>query len=180
MRSAIATVFALCVAACNAIAGYAPAYPDTCDDGKLDGDESAVDCGGETCPVRCPNYLACRDDSDCESDACNEGSCVPAECNNGTLDQDETDVDCGGMSCNGCDDGRRCKTGTDCSNGVCANHECSSIEQSCGDGKYEDGETDVDCGGRCVEVGKLCAAGYECNTDSDCKSGRCSSDFTCE
>jgi hypothetical protein len=47
----------------------------TCHDGKLNGNETDVDCGGGTCP-RCADGKACRVDNDCVSGTCTDGQCV--------------------------------------------------------------------------------------------------------
>jgi hypothetical protein len=44
---------------------------------------------------------------------------VSGPCGNGRKDGTETDVDCGGSSCPKCEDGLRCKVGTDCDFGTC-------------------------------------------------------------
>ena len=47
---------------------------ETCFDGRLDGPESDVDCGGDCIP--CPLAARCQVARDCESGRCAEGSCV--------------------------------------------------------------------------------------------------------
>lgn len=47
----------------------------SCDDGVLDGSESAVDCGGTCDP--CPLEATCGADLDCASGNCDEGVCAP-------------------------------------------------------------------------------------------------------
>jgi hypothetical protein len=47
----------------------------SCDDGVLDGTESAVDCGGTCDP--CPLEATCGGDLDCASGNCDEGVCAP-------------------------------------------------------------------------------------------------------
>ena len=53
----------------------------SCSDGKQNGNETDVDCGGTECG-RCAKDKACRDDNDCESMNCQSGHCVgeKAEC----------------------------------------------------------------------------------------------------
>jgi len=51
------------------------------------------------------------------ADASEGGASGP--CANGKKDGTETDVDCGGTACPKCDDGLRCKVGTDCDDGTC-------------------------------------------------------------
>ncbi len=49
-----------------------------CDTGAMDGDETDVDCGGDTatCPRRCGDGKACDGPSDCASGTCTAGFCV--------------------------------------------------------------------------------------------------------
>ena len=47
-----------------------------CDDGVLNGSESAQDCGGTACPG-CNDLAACRSPADCNSGVCQSGLCVP-------------------------------------------------------------------------------------------------------
>jgi len=51
--------------------------PASCHDGRRDGDESDVDCGG-SCP-RCPPGRACRDEGDCARGECEHGRCQSDE-----------------------------------------------------------------------------------------------------
>src|SRR5437879_2642950 len=61
-----------------------PAGPDlatiaSCSDGKLDGDESDIDCGG-SCPTRCDDGKTCLHGSDCKSADCINNRCATATC----------------------------------------------------------------------------------------------------
>lgn len=104
----------------------------TCADGRQNGDETGIDCGG-TCGTVCP----------------------PAHCDNGVRDADEEDVDCGGgcsVRCTNdplptCSDGMKNQneTGVDCG-GVC--QACAAVA-TCEDRVQNQGETGVDCGGPC-------------------------------
>lgn len=49
--------------------------PPSCDDGLLSGDEKAVDCGGSTCDA-CGEGAPCTAKEDCESLACDGGTCT--------------------------------------------------------------------------------------------------------
>ena len=49
----------------------------TCSDGTMNGDETGIDCGGDTCP-RCPVGAGCIQSSDCASDICPSGLCLPS------------------------------------------------------------------------------------------------------
>ena len=67
----------------------------TCDDNVQNGDESAVDCGGQTCPGCSVGRSA--PSTRLPIGVCVDGQCRGSECGNGRLDEDETDVDCGGF-----------------------------------------------------------------------------------
>lgn len=52
--------------------------------------------------------------------------------------------------------------------------EMPDLAISCGNGKRDGLETDVDCGGAtCVGLGKTCALGKMCMAQADCTSGSC-------
>jgi hypothetical protein len=89
---------------------------DHCFDRLRDGDETDVDCGGSC--RGCEAGAACAVADDCETVACDAGSCGPPSCTNGARDGLETEVDCGG-GCPGCAIGQRCYFGTDCASGEC-------------------------------------------------------------
>ena len=94
----------------------APPPVDTCHDRVLDGDETAVDCGGSCGP--CPSLAACIVADDCSSHACNDNTCAPSSCSDGVADGVESDVDCGG-GCGPCAAGKSCVIGADCASGYC-------------------------------------------------------------
>lgn len=122
---------------------------DTCNNNKKDGDETDIDCGGSRCKP-CELGGHCKVASDCATGKCSEeGLCVELDCDkdadcgagyvcdaetskcklaqtcsDGIKNQDESDVDCGGV-CGGCDNGKACKTGTDCKTGVCESSVCT-------------------------------------------------------
>jgi|GEM_PF-1926812 len=77
---------------------FAACYDSQCDNGVLDGDETAVDCGGSC--TGCPASAPCVDASDCQSQLCTGGFCVEPTCDDGEKNGGETGVDCGG----GCPD----------------------------------------------------------------------------
>lgn len=86
-------------------------------------------------------------------EVCHHGRCVSsnnnneATCADGKKNGKETDIDCGGPTCPACVDGKTCKSGTDCSSGVCAVGYCQL--PSCIDNVKNENETGVDCGGPC-------------------------------
>lgn len=72
----------------------------SCTDDVKGGDETDVDCGGDTCPA-CGDGKACTDNADCQSGVCTGSVCAEPACDDGVKNGDETDVDCGG-SCGSC------------------------------------------------------------------------------
>ena len=62
---------------------------DHCHDRILDGDETGLDCGGSC--VSCAAGVACATDADCDSAACDGGTCRAPSCNDGVLDGFERD-----------------------------------------------------------------------------------------
>jgi len=104
----------------------------SCSDGKKNGLETAVDCGGGTC-AGCATGKACVSNSDCDSGVCastvtdknNPGTCAAPTCSDTVLNGNETDVDCGGGTCTAgcgtdpatcfqCAAGAACKLNIDC------------------------------------------------------------------
>jgi hypothetical protein len=96
---------------------------DHCEDFRLDGDETGVDCGGSLC-VPCVEGTACKVDGDCLSKACDAVMlvCIADQCADHQLDGMESDVDCGGGSCGRCPVGKKCFVNIDCEPG----HACSA------------------------------------------------------
>jgi hypothetical protein len=156
--------------------------PPTCTDGRKNGDESDVDCGG-SCPnsggVACAVGKACTQAPDCLSGLCEAKVCAAPLCKNGRLDPGETDLDCG-QACSPCQNGKKCQGAVDCASlscdaGVCAIPDCTNGVQ---DGR----ETGPDCGGPCTATPrppeckntcKACEAGFACEGPRDCVTGRC-------
>lgn len=66
-----------------------------CGDGRQNGDESDVDCGGTepVCP-RCADGFGCSVAADCDSGSCFDGLC--GSCFDGLQNGEEEGVDCGG------------------------------------------------------------------------------------
>jgi hypothetical protein len=142
----------------------------SCADGRQDGDEILVDCGGGTCPG-CPVGTACVDATDCNSGICALGTCRTSPlCGDAELDGDETDVDCGGSdpNCQRCADGDSCQGNADCARGGCAQGTCIS----CQDGTRNGTETAADCGGPDLSCHR-CAVDQACALNRDCQTGTC-------
>ena len=158
--------------------------PPLCADGRKDGHETDVDCGG-LC-LACDNGRACVADRDCVHRTCRGGRCADA-CADHTLDGNESDVDCGG-SCPPCAAGAACRAAADCSSGTCFEGVClappcsdASVDGQCTDWRCYDwavdgDETDHDCGGGTCPA---CPSGYDCLVNRDCKSGVCGDNHRC-
>jgi hypothetical protein len=141
-----------------------------CSNGKRDGDETGVDCGGMTCSA-CKDGGGCKFGPDCVSLVCAGSTCLAPACDDKAKNGGETDVDCGGMTCSTCAMGKACAAGTDCKSGTCTGSVCAA---SCSDGVKNGGETDSDCGGPCdpCKNGDTCSAGIDCQSGL-CKAGLC-------
>ena len=108
-----------------------------CEDGRANGSESGVDCGGD-CPP-CGAGDPCNESSDCASRNCVDGVCLGPTCMDGIRNGEESGVDCGVVCGVGCPDGTPCDLGTDCLSGVCVMGACAPPE--CGDGTVNGEET---------------------------------------
>lgn len=159
--------------------GHLPTMSDPCANGVQDGDETGTDCGGTTCPDRCPLDAGCGTGSDCDSGICNAvtNSCVADDCHDGMRDDAETDVDCGGGSCGACGAGKACRSPGDCANFLCNQTSEQCVANPCLDGVKDQSETDTDCGGLCVQK---CKNNQGCNTPSDCVAGATCSSNKCQ
>lgn len=139
----------------------------TCEDGRRNGEESHVDCGGPDCPP-CANGLGCSEADDCASGVCGSGFCLIPTCSDGVANGDEIDVDCGG-GCGLCSGGQACSGDADCLSSVCDVETMTCLPTSCMDGIQNAGESDIDCGGPCSG----CSAGATCIDPGDCRSFNC-------
>lgn len=113
----------------------------TCADGVKNGEETAVDCGGDACGP-CPDGAACAVDADCLGGSCNAGgvceqatvTCLPVgedpTCADCTQNGVETDVDCGGDTCLPCAVGQGCGNDADCLSAHCEGGQCVSAPPS--------------------------------------------------
>ena len=98
--------------------------PPTCTDGKKNGAETDVDCGGGACP-KCAGKKGCASGGDCLSGVCTSGKCAEATCTDKVKNGAETDVDCGGGTCPKCAYGEGCKAGGDCVTASCKSKVCA-------------------------------------------------------
>jgi hypothetical protein len=146
-------------------------------DGRRDGGETGVDCGG-TAGVPCVAGQKCKTSDDCLSTCNAQGTCDPPSATDGKKNQDETDIDCGGTAAPKCVQGKACKANTDCQLDACTKDVC--VKPTDKDGIQNGSESDIDCGGagvteadftykapRCAE-GRKCAAGTDCTTNHGC------------
>lgn len=117
-----------------------------------------------------------------------------ATCSDGETNQGESDTDCGGP-CSDCEAGDMCGSGDDCVSGVCSTGTCrkylienftgssssnviSKPEPTCSDGRKNNGESDIDCGGfNCLpcEETKTCDENTDCY--GDCEGSVCGKDL---
>jgi hypothetical protein len=96
--------------------------PLSCHDGRRNGHETGVDCGGAMCSP-CPDGDGCALGSDCQSKVCSGGTCLVPSCKDHSANGNETDVDCGG-GCPPCAAGLGCASQPDCESGVCESGSC--------------------------------------------------------
>ncbi|MFP4567926.1 MAG: hypothetical protein ACLFN8_03195 [Candidatus Woesearchaeota archaeon] len=130
------------------------------------GEECEGICGGDCAP--CELNETCEENSDCESNYCNEGICAVASCEDELQNGLETGLDCGGPHCEPCNIGEMCISNADCESLNCENGTC--IEASCTNNQIDGYETDIDCGGPDCEP---CIIGDMCDINSDCTEGEC-------
>ncbi len=147
----------------------------SCTDGKKDGGESDVDCGGSTSCARCPLGGACTAGGDCKSGKCAGGKCVCAQdsdcgsgdyCDNGTCKAQLTQ----GTKCAAAN---QCTTGN-CVDGVCCDTACNGACVTCLAAQKSSGP-DGTCGA--VKDGtdpyKTCTAAPPCGETGQCAGGAC-------
>jgi hypothetical protein len=164
----------------SGFAGGGSAGASACTNGRRDGDETDLDCGGTACKA-CPVWWRCSKPEDCDTGACANGICRPtasdASCADGIRNGDESDVDCGGRICLGCAAGRECSGARDCETLLCSAGRCQTPPSSCSNGELDGDETDVDCGGPdCAP----CRDGASCNEAADCRSRSCAGGACCD
>ena len=111
-------------------AGVCVAPPPTCTDGKKNGMETGVDCGGPNCAA-CAAGKGCSKPIDCQSLVCTAGVCQAPTDTDGVQNGGETAVDCGGAvrsdgtpnpksdGAPACPPGKTCLLPSDCTQGVC-------------------------------------------------------------
>ena len=116
----------------------------------MNGDETAVDCGGRSCPNACGVGKGCRNEYDCTSGVCNTDwlicdtpkptsnptqsptdvpteSPTQASCYDNVLNGEETAADCGGGECDPCTAGKPCEDGLR----DCLSKQCKQPDNTC-------------------------------------------------
>lgn len=146
----------------------------SCSDSVLNGSETDIDCGG-SCEKKCPDQAPCLRAADCASGVCLGGTCQPPTCGDGVHNGKETAPDCGGEVClaqgRKCEVNSTCLSDADCKSDVCNPAKGICEAQSCSDGRKNQGETDVDCGG--AQCGATCKTDESCVDNDDCADHRC-------
>lgn len=168
---------------CRALACAAP--PATIhQDGRRNGGETGVDCGGTAAPAKlCGAGERCVTADDCQS-TCTAGRCDAPNATDGKKNNGETDVDCGGPNAPKCGLTKTCTGNADCGLDNCITGAC--VAPTGDDGVKNGGETDVDCGGTGLTFGGVvvppaakCEAAKTCAADTDCASTACAFNKKC-
>ncbi|MCK5805943.1 MAG: hypothetical protein KAI66_24140 [Lentisphaeria bacterium] len=130
-------------------------WAPSCENDKIDGQESDADCGGDEC-APCELGKSCEENADCKSGNCENGECKKADlCGNGEPDPGET---CDGDCPTSCDDSNPCTvdllTGSaaECT-AACAHTAITACAE--GDGCCPSGcvaAVDADCDDGCLDV----------------------------
>ncbi len=150
--------------------------PPSCSDNIKNGDETDIDCGGDSCPG-CAINQRCLLNSDCVTNYCNSSNrCAKPKCNDGVKNGLESDTDCGG-DCLPCAVGKYCNSDDDCQSGKCdvTTSKCVEEVDSCHNNLLDVDETDIDCGGNCMPcgLGKACDSNSDCVIIAECVNGTC-------
>lgn len=156
--------------------------------------DDSMDAGADDAGMCLADALACTDDADCCSLACEANECVQpfsgsplgASCvSNGTCNSGNCNTGsgvCVGPSAECADLTDACEFDWECCSGNCGNEMCTSPANIC----YADAAPcnfDVECcngaceGNFCTSLpGSVGAVGDPCDNDSDCGSGNCQAD----
>ncbi len=153
-----------------------PCTLDTCDKGVPSNPAApkGTICNSLGTPKYCDDKgvcVECNANVECNGGTCKAGLCDGSSpCNDVKKNGNETDVDCGGGVCPVCEVQHTCKVAADCATNICTNGVCQSPAATCNDGKKNQDETDVDCGGTTCGP---CDALKQCAGPDDCKSALC-------
>jgi hypothetical protein len=192
-----------CTANCDCISGQCSesdvCVATACDNGRLDTDETDIDCCGSVCE-KCADGMKCTVDNDCTNSFCNLGSsinsgpethgnsvaggvCATPTCDDGYQNGGETGIDCGG-SCLACD-GDPCDFDTEC-----VSVHCDSATGKCVACTVETQATDcfddetctqdlcdptaLTCSNPKLDVGGVCTDNCQCTSGHcDSATGKC-------
>lgn len=156
--------------------------PPTCTDKEKNGDETDVDCGG-SCDANCAISKKCEVGEDCTEGVCEGKICQPARCDDGVLNGTEPWTDCGGECLVKCQNDEPCFVAEDCESETCVDTEAGDrvcARPFCNNQTRDEdeGETDVDCGGRNTGCAR-CKVGDMCEEGSDCIEKVCDAEGEC-
>jgi hypothetical protein len=136
-------------------------------------DESGVCYGGER--FECGDLSPCGAPLVCKpplgKSTRQGGYCVVSRCTNNIRDPDEADIDCGGACKVPCTSGSACRDDIDCTSLLCAGSPKRCQTATCTDGRQNNAETGVDCGG--ASPCGPCPEQEGCRLPSDCASLVC-------
>lgn len=103
------------------LGGEGGSIPQTCNDMRMNGDETDVDCGGSCAPAQtCENGMGCDIASDCTSLFCNNMACAPCAMQADCADATGTYCDTATMVCTPTkSNGTMCADDFECTDGFC-------------------------------------------------------------
>ncbi|HVY44819.1 MAG TPA: lamin tail domain-containing protein [Minicystis sp.] len=153
-----------------------PSNPNT-PKGQKCGSGDQLVCDGNGHCVTCNVASDCGTDTDCQTWACNAGTCVPTNTPAGTAVSDQTAGDCLEVQCDGnggtmpVDDNADVPVdGNDCTQDLCANGTPSNPPEDAGTTCGNGGIGQCDGSGHCVE----CLAPADCpGQDDECQTRTC-------
>ncbi|MGE5785173.1 MAG: hypothetical protein ACM3ZE_11310, partial [Myxococcales bacterium] len=155
---------------CNSTKGQCEAQ--SCQDSRLNQDETDVDCGGKTCGATCKMGQQCAANSDCLDGRCTDKHCAEPSCSDGVRNGLEGGIDCGAACNKPCPVNSPCKNDADCEDLVCGTSSSAALRclsPTCSDGKHNGDELDVDCGFDVCGASK-CLPGQHCGSDKACNT----------
>lgn len=136
---------------------------------------------GRACVGQAEGYTdagaPCLSTSDCSSENCRAGICIPGFCRGSCSEALDACVDCESNS--QCSDGLFCDGAETClSNGTCADSplvDCSALNESCREGACS--EAQDRCAANAVNEGLFCVGSDHCSAVYECSGGNCLADL---